>query len=299
MIRWHLISDDRSRIRPVRSTFDWSEALEANRSERMAVYWTPNDPSVRHDRRRADNISESRFAFGDVDCGPDEDAKREAIDRARSLPVPPTAIIDSGNGVHLYWRTRIPAALWDSIVKWRLVPAVGGDPRATDRSRLLRAPGSLNQKDASSPRLVRVLYRSDRFVQPDEFLVLPEVRPIVVSAPTRTVGDQDDFYSALEALDQRYVLEQISGSWLVGGEALTFARAPRGRYNICVDGRQTSNFVDSSGRIGARSTGARHDGGPLASTWLRFYGNDDRTIRAGLIEAVPDLRRFGEVRRAA
>ncbi len=299
MICWHLISDDRSRIRPVRSTYDWAEALEANRSDCRAVYWTPNDPSVRHDERRADRIPVARFVFADVDCGPDDSAKRGAIARAKALPTVPTAAVDSGNGIHFYWRTSVAAELWDSIVKWRVVPAVGGDPKATDRSRLLRAPGSMNMKDANNPRPVRVLWKSRRFVESDELLALPEVKPVVKPAPVRTVTDADDFYTVLEALDQRHVLEVISGSWLVGGETLEFVRAPRGRYNLVADGKATSNFIDSAGRIGARSTSARHDGGPLVSTWARFYGHDDRTIRSALIAMVPELARFGEVRRVA
>lgn len=106
----------------------------------------------------------------------------------------------------------------------------------------------------------------------------------------------DDFYSALESLDQRYVLECLSGSSIVGGERFTFKRTSRGKHNLFVDKgdgfEATSNFVDSNGRIGARDSGA-NDSGPLASTWLRFYTKDDKAIRKALVELVPTLGQFG------
>lgn len=113
----------------------------------------------------------------------------------------------------------------------------------------------------------------------------------------------DDFYAALESLDQRYVLECISGSSIVGGERFAFKRTSRGKYNLFVDKgdgfEATSNFVDANGRIGARDSGSG-DSGPLASTWLRFYTRDDKAIRKALIELVPTLKQFapGEMKKA-
>ena len=111
---------------------------------------------------------------------------------------------------------------------------------------------------------------------------------------TRIAGES--VYYVLAALDQGHVLTCISGSALVGGEAITLGR-PRtnGHRAIIVDGRATGGFIDESGRIGHRSTGTSAegpDGGPLVSTWLRFYGHTDSTIRSGLIRLVPELARF-------
>lgn len=122
------------------------------------------------------------------------------------------------------------------------------------------------------------------------------------TAPRRP-AQGDDFYSALESLDQRYVLEHISGSSLVSGERFAFKPTARGKWNLLVDRGNgfegTRNFIDSNGRIAARSTATsgQTDGGPLVSTWLRYYGQTDAQIRRGLVEHVPELAKFAERRR--
>ena len=118
----------------------------------------------------------------------------------------------------------------------------------------------------------------------------PEDRP----SPTRSY-DGDSVYDVLAQLNQKYVLECVSGTWLVDYEIFTFKKNANGKYNLIVDGKERGNFIDVDGRIGAPDTG-RKDGGPLASTWLRWYGHDDKKIRAGLIEFVQELHLFGEKR---
>jgi hypothetical protein len=113
------------------------------------------------------------------------------------------------------------------------------------------------------------------------------------SSPHATTGDQD-IYAALAELDQGAVLLEVSGSELVGGETITLGEPDRrGHRAIFVDGQATSGFVDDKGRIVHEpSTKGARDGGPLVSTWCRYYGRDDRTIRRMLCELVSDLRRY-------
>ena len=115
------------------------------------------------------------------------------------------------------------------------------------------------------------------------------------AAPRSAVGE--DFYAALESLDQRVVLEDISGTSLVNGERFAFKATRGGKHNLFADQgggfEGTRTFVDANGRIGAPDSGKK-DGGPLASHWLRWYGRNDAEIRAGLCEHVPALARFAK-----
>lgn len=129
-----------------------------------------------------------------------------------------------------------------------------------------------------------------------EFLRRPEPAQRPTSSGT-AIGE--DFYEALGSLDQRSVLEHLSGSSIVNGERFAFKSMGRGKYNLFVDRgggfEGTSNFIDSNGKIAARNTG-KADGGPLASQWLRWYHDDDKAIRKGLTELVPELERFGRAK---
>ncbi len=68
------------------------------------------------------------------------------------LVPPPTATVRTGGGLHLYWRIDnvIDDAEQRSILRG-LCTAVGGDPASAEPARILRAPGTLNQK-YSPPR---------------------------------------------------------------------------------------------------------------------------------------------------
>jgi hypothetical protein len=73
----------------------------------------------------------------------------------------PSVIVDSGGGLHCYWRFKEPAGKEDipQVEKLNriLVDCLGGDAQAVDASRILRLPGSINFKYENQPavRVVR------------------------------------------------------------------------------------------------------------------------------------------------
>lgn len=72
----------------------------------------------------------------------------------RTLPYPPSVIIDSGGGYHCYWllRTTVPLDATNrndvQVIQNGWVKVVGGDPGAADLRRVLRMPGTYNCKPA-------------------------------------------------------------------------------------------------------------------------------------------------------
>ena len=90
----------------------------------------------------------------DLDCA--EAAAREAArSKLRAFPLPYSALVSSGHGLHAYWLLRTPlpvqgpdgpanAARYESVAQ-RLAEHLGAD-HTWDLPRVLRVPGSLNAK---------------------------------------------------------------------------------------------------------------------------------------------------------
>lgn len=226
----------------------------------------------------------------------DDDGYATLLKRERELGrLPPTPTAESGGG-GLHYVYREPAA--------PLVTSAGpGIDVLTGRHYFIVSPSvhpsgrQYRWRDGCAPWEIAIadlpaawiasLSRRDRVNRP--------------RAARTANSDATSFFVALHELDQGYVLLRISGSPLVHGERITLASAnARGNRAIVVNGRTTGGFVDANGRICHRPTRPdRSDGGPSVSTWCRYYGFDDRTIRAMLADLVPELARFqsGGVRR--
>lgn len=91
-----------------------------------------------------------RAVYLDVDGCTDLELVLEALRDAR-MP-PPSAVVFSGNGLHLYWLLEaVPAKAlpaWQAITDrlYRAMEAVGADAAAKDCTRVLRLPGTINAR---------------------------------------------------------------------------------------------------------------------------------------------------------
>lgn len=96
--------------------------------------------------------------YAELDAtGPD--GKAAALNTARLLTPPPSVIVDSGGGYHLYWLLDKPLVLNDedgrkyaNRLQHRWVKHItGADKGVCDIARVLRVPGSLNRKPKYAP----------------------------------------------------------------------------------------------------------------------------------------------------
>jgi hypothetical protein len=104
--------------------------------------------------------------YVDLDCGPGKRLcdKADALSHLQRLAVlglQPSMLVDSGNGFHAYWPLREPLER-EERPAWRhamlaLAGALHADPSVADLPRILRVPGTLNWKDRSNPKPVRLL----------------------------------------------------------------------------------------------------------------------------------------------
>jgi len=103
----------------------------------------------------------------------------------RILPeqFPPTFIIRTGNGVHVWWlfrelliveseeERREAANLvfrWESVFRANAAAHGWALDRLADLARLLRVPGTMNCKDPANPKRVEIHQQTDRFYNPSE-----------------------------------------------------------------------------------------------------------------------------------
>ena len=118
-------------------------------------------PRSEKGRGTADSVESGCVCWADID-DKDHNGSREAVwTLVRSLPVPPSVVVQSGGGLHLYFflNTEYPA---DEIAEMneRIAKKCGGDS-CHDKARILRLPTSFHQKNPDNVQFVR-------FVEYDE-----------------------------------------------------------------------------------------------------------------------------------
>lgn len=160
-----------------------------------------------------DNCLHLGAVFTDIDGQHVDLAKAYA--EVCGAPCPPSAIIDSGGGLHCYWFLREPLDVQATDAKpylRRLVAAFHGDRACVDVARILRVPGTKNYKPKyGTPRPVtlRLLEASRRYNLSD----LDEVLP-ADPEPSRPVADTEGPLADLKAAG-RYLRQLAPGKFAI------------------------------------------------------------------------------------
>lgn len=277
------------------------EARAWNTPERgFGVFQTVND--FGDGPRRKDHLVRIRAWAVDMDEG----TKAEMHAKLHASPLVPSLIVETKRGFQAYWCARDgKAEHWNAIVLERLVAHYGADKNARDLCRILRRPGFLHLKDPNDPFLVRAVWQHDVSYHERQMAAafawrcataerVAEVRAETSAVLPHSGAPGEVFWQAVANLDCRDALERLSGSGYVNGERFTFRRVSNGNLNIFCDGRGTSCWVDASGKIGSLDKG-----GPFASHWLRWYGNDWPTTIRALKEIYPHLAEIDAQQRQA
>jgi len=122
------------------------------------------------DKRTQDNTGWMRSFWLDIDCGPEKDypTQDEALaalpEFIREAGLPAPLLVNSGNGVHVYWPLHddIDSETWQRVAnKLKAACRVLGlhaDPAVTaDSARILRVPTTVHFKDPENPKTVHVI----------------------------------------------------------------------------------------------------------------------------------------------
>jgi hypothetical protein len=98
------------------------------------------------------------------------------------FPFSPSACVESGGGLHLYWKLREPLSKEDipalENVNQRLASYLGGDPSSCEAARVLRIPNTFNFK-YQPPREVKLAVLNNNTYELSDFDFLPEAREAI------------------------------------------------------------------------------------------------------------------------
>lgn len=140
-------------------------------------------PALRKDHNGTkDGISHIPSLFVDIDFK--DISEKEAWEKIKDFPIKPSAIIDTGGGLHIYWWLKEPLFAEEipqveKLLK-RLSIHFGGDTKATDASHVMRVPGSFNRKPNRGNAPVRIMELNDNEIdQSDLDGLLPQIQQTI------------------------------------------------------------------------------------------------------------------------
>lgn len=159
-------------------------------------------------RRCKANVAQIICLHADVDLKSVLASREEILEAVRVLPHPPSVIVDSGNGLHLYWllSDTLEADL-DTIamvegLNEQIADLVGGDS-VKDVCRLMRLPGSHNTKgEAWKPVAVMEGRFEPRYEIGDIEEMLAQMSPVIRRKPSEKAPPRSDM-NPFEAIAAR------------------------------------------------------------------------------------------------
>ena len=197
----------------------------------------------------------------------------------KTLAPTPTDIIESGGGLHLYWRLTEPLIL-DSdelrqsaaVLQAVWVQVVEGDEGAKDLARVLRVPGTLNQK-YDPPAEVRIIESTGTTYPVEPFYT--RVKEYLVKHPREAQRSTPAYaVDSYESGSRNRRLFSFARSCFMRGfsdsEVLAVVRVRNlERCSPSIDDREVLSIVQSAGRYG------RDDGGESYDEVLEEAGRKD------------------------
>ncbi len=283
MLNRHLyaLADGPSDPRKSRGAFPiaHSDAEHLNR-DGFGIFWAIN--IFKDAKRVKQNLSHVLSWAIDIDEG----TKIEQFKKIEAGPTP-SLLIETKRGFHVYWDCEDgDEDNWRDIVEFRLIPHFGGDPKAKDLCRILRAPWFYHLKDPTSPFLIKEVFKSKSNYRAKSFMKLFDVheKEVCYQEIRQHIGGSGEKLSdRIYNMNCIEALSRLSGHGVVGGETYEFRRNGNGNHNIIINGKSTSCFIDENKRIGA------HPGGPTIFRWLKYYNHSDQEIIRILRQYFPEL----------
>jgi hypothetical protein len=239
--------------------------------EGFGVFWTVN--KFKSEIRTKENLDHIISFAIDID-GHDKKTKFEKIKSG----LIPSQVIETKSGFHVYFNMKhADVKFHKHFMIDRLIPFYGADTNARDICRILRAPNFFHHKDPSNPFLITEIFKSDAIYTQEQIAYfykdVSETQAVEhrkqISEIKKHFSGSDDLWREIYEMDCESALERVSGRTCVNGETFTFRNTTAGKKNILVNGKSTSCFIDSQGRIGSSD-----NGGPTIATWINWYQHD-------------------------
>jgi putative DNA primase/helicase len=256
------------------------------------------------------------FLFADLDV---EDPARHQTDkrypanRAAALafiecfPLPPTVIVWTGGGVHVYWKLAPALSIPDAepllarlkVTAFRLAAEHGVDiDHIFEVARMMRLPGSVNHK--ATPVLVEVIFSDwtrtysarDWEVVLDELPAPPPPKPARSRPPLRLRGSQDSEWPERDGFNASHSVHDVlfEAGWSVHRE--TADKVEYIRPDKTTEGNSATVYAHEPQRVVVWTDAGGVPGMRGFDAWglhvhLHFHGDFNAATRDGR------LQRFG------
>ena len=138
--------------------------------------------------RKADNVEGARAFWMDFDCGAEKESDgkgyltKEIAEQAlnqfcdKFALLKPNYIVDSGNGIHVYWTmsSLVEREVWQTAAsKLKALTTADNlkvdDSRTADIASVLRIPGTFNNKN-ETPKPVKLVGKISELIEPEAML---------------------------------------------------------------------------------------------------------------------------------
>jgi hypothetical protein len=158
----------------IEGDLSFDEILERN-AEGYNVFTWPNYPSEeayaqiplnpRTGQKRnikGSDVDTFRYVFVDFDLKSGTYPDKETFfAKLLDSPIPPSRVVDSGNGVHGYWAISDADAKSFLRLNRRLSTFYKTDPAVSTLNQIMRVSSTLNMKDENEPKLCETLFEDD------------------------------------------------------------------------------------------------------------------------------------------
>jgi hypothetical protein len=145
------------------------------------IYFLPNAPS---DYEPGTNVQGShidsfRYVFVDMDLKEKYySSKSSFLDKLQTIGIPPSSVVDSGNGVHSYWEVSDLDAMSYLRLSRRFMRILKTDEAVGQIFQLMRSPGSINTKERDNPKPCELLQSSGPIYTCEQLdALLPPITP--------------------------------------------------------------------------------------------------------------------------
>lgn len=179
---YRLISPEWANLKPkvLEGEFTQAEIVEYNAAG-YNIYYLPNAPTQYEKGKPIDGSMIDQFNWVFVDCDLKDKtyaSKEDFIATIGEIGIEPTTIVDSGNGIHVYWRVQNLDPMSYLRFQRRLMRLYDTDEAVGQLFQLMRTPNTLNTKDAVHQPTCVVLFESDTIYTAEELdQILPPITP--------------------------------------------------------------------------------------------------------------------------
>lgn len=259
------------------SNFTRAEMEELNKRG-AGIFFTPNQFDG---TRRKESCKGINAWFMEMDAM----TKEDQMQMIQMSPLPPSFIVETKKSLHTYWLSEDGTPKNFEQIQRRLIYNFQSDPACKDCSRVMRVPGFMHNKQTPGFLVkVKLAEPNRKYTEQqmmDAFKAEPKQEKQVMDTIKRL---SNDIWERMAHLDNKMMLQRLSGHGIVNNEHFTFRPRPTGGEYIDVNDQPADAWVDEDGMIGSNCKG-----GPTWIQWVAYYGRSKEDILKWFKEKCADM----------